>query len=129
MASARREAQLAEHLARIDRDLHALDHERRLVAHERTRLTEMDGQSHWLREEALRHREAQFRQRLDDALQERLREARRAIDSVVDDVKKKAAALTDEAARRAAAPRLVTSPRRSRSGLAGVVARRRAVDG
>jgi DNA mismatch repair protein MutS2 len=109
-----REAQLAEHLAKIDRDLHALDHERRLVAHERTRQGELDSQ-YRSREETLRHREAQFRQRLDDALQERLREARREIDAIVEEVRRKAAAMAGEAARRAQqAPRLTR-------GMEGVV--------
>jgi DNA mismatch repair protein MutS2 len=103
-----REAQLAEHLAKIDRDLHALDTERRQVAREREQMAGHDAQIR-LREEQLRQREEQFRRKLEDSLQERMREARRAIDSVVDDVKKKAAALEAEAARRAAAPRLVTS--------------------
>jgi DNA mismatch repair protein MutS2 len=103
-----REAQLSEHLAKIDQDLHALDSERRQVAREREQLAGHDAQIR-LREEQLRQREEQFRRKLEDSLQERMREARRAIDSVVDDVKKKAAALTEEAARRAAAPRLVTS--------------------
>ena len=66
----------------------------------------------------MRQREEQFRRKLEDSLQERMREARRAIDSVVDDVKKKAAALTDEAARRAAAPRLVTSSGAARASSA-----------
>jgi DNA mismatch repair protein MutS2 len=105
-----REAQLAEHLAKIDRDLHALDTERRQVAREREQMAGHDAQIR-LREEQLRQREEQFRRKLEDSLQERMREARRAIDSVVDDVKKKAAALTEEAARRAAAPRLVTTTR------------------
>jgi DNA mismatch repair protein MutS2 len=102
-----REAQLAEHLARIDRDLHALDHDRRLVSHERARLSDIDAQ-YKTREETLRHRETQFRQRLDDALQERMREARREIDAIVDEVRRKAAAMAEDAARRAQqAPRLV----------------------
>jgi len=109
-----REAQLAEHLTRMDRDLHSLDHERRLVAHERTRLGELDAQ-YRSREDALRHRESQFRQRLDDALQERLREARKEIDAVVEQVRHKAAAMAEEAARRAQhAPRL--APGRSGDG-------------
>jgi DNA mismatch repair protein MutS2 len=103
-----REAQLSEHLAKIDRDLHALDTERQQVARERERMAGHDAQIR-LREEQLHQREEQFRRKLEDSLQERMREARRAIDSVVDDVKKKAAALADEAARRAAAPRLVTT--------------------
>jgi DNA mismatch repair protein MutS2 len=101
-----REAQLAEHLAKIDRDLHALDHERRLVSHERARLGEIDAQVK-ARDEALRNREAQFRLRLDNALQERLREARREIDAIVDEVRRKAAAMAEDAARKAQlAPRL-----------------------
>ena len=35
-----REAQLAEHLAKIDKDMRALEHEKRLVAHERETLGE-----------------------------------------------------------------------------------------
>jgi DNA mismatch repair protein MutS2 len=115
-----REAQLSEHLAKIDRDLHALDGERRQVAREREQLAGSEAQVR-LREEQLRQREEQFRRKLEDSLQERMREARRAIDSVVDDVKKKAAALADEAAKRAAAPRLVTSsaPQRLSTGEMG----------
>jgi DNA mismatch repair protein MutS2 len=101
-----REAQLAEHLAKIDKDMHALDHDRRLVTHERARLGDLDTQ-YRTREEALRNREVQFRRRLDDALQERLREARREIDAIVDEVRRKAAAMAEESARRAQqAPRL-----------------------
>ncbi len=96
-----REAQLAEHLTRIDRDLNALDHERRLVAREResigdeqTRLRE--------REEALRQREDGFKRRLDDQINDRLREARREIDDIVDDLKRRAAVLKAREASRSA---------------------------
>jgi DNA mismatch repair protein MutS2 len=106
-----REAQLADHLAKMDTDLHALDRERRLVADERQRLADRDAQLD-VRAESLRQREDQVKRKLEDALRERLREARRDIDAVVDDVKKKATAITEEATRRAAAPRLV-NPRLS----------------
>jgi DNA mismatch repair protein MutS2 len=120
-----REAQLAEHLAKMDHDLHALDHERRLVAREREQIA--DAQSRLRgREEQLHQREDQFRRKLEDALQERLREARRAIERVVDDVKRKATELADEAARRAAAaPRLV-NPRLSTGETGGLRADARA---
>jgi DNA mismatch repair protein MutS2 len=94
-----REAQLAEHLARVDRELQTLEHERRLVSHERGQLASLEAQ-YRTRDENLREREAQSRKRLDAALQDRLREAGRAIDSVVDEARRKAAALVEEAARR-----------------------------
>ncbi len=74
------EAQLAEHLAKIDRDLHALDTSGAWWSHERDAAGGLDAQVR-LREEPLRQREAQFRRKLEDALQERMREARRAIDA------------------------------------------------
>ena len=40
-----REAQLAEHLAKIERDMQTLDHERRLVAREREQLGEIVGEA------------------------------------------------------------------------------------
>jgi DNA mismatch repair protein MutS2 len=110
-----REAQLADHLAKIDRDLHVLDHERREVAREREQMADAQV-SIRQRDEALRQREEQFKRRVEDALQERLREARKAIDAVVADVKKRGDELAEEAAKRAAAaataPRLV-NPRLS----------------
>jgi DNA mismatch repair protein MutS2 len=106
-----REAQLADHLAKMDSDLHALDHERRTVADERLRMADRESALR-AREESLRQREDQAKRKLEDSLRERLRDARRDIDAVVDGVKKKATEITEEAARRAAAPRLV-NPRLS----------------
>jgi DNA mismatch repair protein MutS2 len=97
-----REAQLAEHLAKVDADLRALEHERRLVRREREALGEADSRAR-VREEALRQREETFRQRLNERLDERLRDARSAIDAIVGDLKKQAADLADQAARNAAA--------------------------
>lgn len=97
-----REAQLAEHLAKVDTDLRALEHERRLVKRERESLTEADLRAR-SREEALRQREETFKQRLNEKLDERLRDARSEIDAVVADLRKQASALADQAARTAAA--------------------------
>ena len=66
-----REKQLAEHLARVDQDLRALEHERRELA-QRARGARRGGDASCAsREEALREREETFRRRLE-------REARRA---------------------------------------------------
>jgi DNA mismatch repair protein MutS2 len=95
-----REAQLAEHLAKVNTELSALDHERRLVARERETLADLESRGR-AREESLRQKEEQVRRRLETQFEERLREARREIDAVVDDVKRRAATLVSQAARRA----------------------------
>jgi DNA mismatch repair protein MutS2 len=97
-----REAQLAEHLAKVDTDLRALEHERRLVRREREALGEADQRAR-IREDALRQREETFKQRLNERLDERLRDARAEIDAVVDELKKQAAALAEQSAKDAAA--------------------------
>jgi DNA mismatch repair protein MutS2 len=76
-----REAQLAEHLAKVERDIQA-------------------------REQELRNREETFRRRLDERIEDRLREARREIDGVVEALKVRTEAMAAEAERRSA-PRLV----------------------
>ena len=95
-----REAQLAEHLARIEKDVQALEHERRLAARERQTLDETAAKLH-AREHELRHREETFKRRLDARIEERLREARRAIDSVVETVKARTEKIAVDAERRA----------------------------
>jgi DNA mismatch repair protein MutS2 len=87
-----REAQLAEHLAKMDTDLRALEHERRLVKRERESLIEADARAK-SREEALRQREETFKQKLNEKLDERLREARLQIDTIVGDLRKEASSL------------------------------------
>src|SRR4029077_3742892 len=84
-----REAQLAEHLAKVDSDLRALEHERRLVKREREAHGAADSRAR-SREEALRQREETFKQKLNEKLDERLREARAEIDAVVADLRKQA---------------------------------------
>jgi len=94
-----RDVQLAEHLAKIDQNLHDLEHERRLVARERQAIGESEMRLK-TREEALRQREETFRRKTEDRFDERLRDARRDIDKVIDDLKKKASDMMADAERR-----------------------------
>jgi DNA mismatch repair protein MutS2 len=100
-----RESQLADHLAKIERDMQALEHERRLAARERETLLQ-EGAKLQGREQELRNREETFKRRLDERIDERLREARREIDAVVEALKTRTDALAADAERRMA-PRLV----------------------
>jgi len=95
-----REAQLAAHLKKVDDDLHALEHERRLVAREREALR--DGEERLrARESALHEREEAAKRRFDQQVPERLRDARREVETVVTELKRKSAELTARAARQA----------------------------
>jgi DNA mismatch repair protein MutS2 len=94
-----REAQLAEHLAKVERDLQSLDHERRLAARERDEL-EAAAARLQAREQELRNREETFKRRLDERVEHQVRDARREIDLVVGDLRTRADALAAEAARR-----------------------------
>jgi len=100
-----RESQLAEHLAKIERDMQSLDHERRLAARERETLAEA-GARLQVRDQELRNREDTFKRRLDERIEERLRDARREIDNVVSALKSRTEALAADAERRMA-PRLI----------------------
>jgi DNA mismatch repair protein MutS2 len=93
-----REAQLAEHLAKIDRDLRALDHEHRLAARERESLEAADVRLRH-REDALKQREETFRKRLSEELEAEVRQARREIDEVIAVLKSKTDRIASEAAR------------------------------
>jgi DNA mismatch repair protein MutS2 len=95
-----REAQLADHLARIERDAQALEHDRRLTARERETLAEATARLQ-AREHELKNREETFRKRLDDKIEERLREARREIDAVVARLKVRTETLAVQAERQA----------------------------
>jgi DNA mismatch repair protein MutS2 len=96
-----REAQLAEHLAKIDHDMRALEHEQRLAARERDTLHAAEARMH-LREDALRQREETFRRRLSEELDAQVRQARKEIDDVIAELKAKTAAIAN-------APRLVST--------------------
>src|SRR5205085_3051760 len=84
---------------KVDSDLRALEHDRRLLKREREALLEADARAK-SREEALRQREDTFKQKLNEKLDERLRDARAEIDTVVGDLRKQAAVLAEQAARR-----------------------------
>ncbi len=96
-----RESQLADHLAKVERDMQALEHEHRLAARERDTLAETAAKLHG-REQDLRNREETFRRRLEERIEERLRDARREIDAVVEALKARTDALATDAERRTA---------------------------
>jgi DNA mismatch repair protein MutS2 len=84
-----RESQLTEHLAKVDRDLNALDHERRLAAREREAIA-ADAARLQAREEDLRRREEAVKRRIEERIGDRVREAQREIDDVVRGVRERA---------------------------------------
>jgi DNA mismatch repair protein MutS2 len=94
-----RESQLAEHLAKVERDMQALEHERRLAARERETLA-AEAARLQVREQELRNREDTFRRRLDERIEERLRDARREIDGVVEALKTRVESLAADAQKR-----------------------------
>jgi len=94
------EAQLAEHLAKIDRDMRTLEHEHRLAVRERETLEAAEARMRH-REDALRQREETFRRRLNEELESQVRQARREIDEVIAGLKAKTAAIAQEAVRQA----------------------------
>ena len=89
-----RETQLAEHLARMEKELNALDHERRLTARERETLADTTERLR-AREQELQRREEALQQRLRERVDEKLREARREIDEVMKELRQKAATLAN----------------------------------
>jgi DNA mismatch repair protein MutS2 len=99
-----RESQLAEHLARVERDMQALEHERRIAARERQMLAEATARLQ-AREHDLKNREEAVRRKMDQKIEERLREARREIDAVVGRLKARTEIMATQAER--AATRLV----------------------
>jgi DNA mismatch repair protein MutS2 len=96
-----RESLLADHLARVDRELAEIERERQRLSAERQHAAEQHARL-LDRESRLSEREAVLKRRAEDRLQERLREARAEVDRVVDALKQKAALLAAEAEARAA---------------------------
>jgi DNA mismatch repair protein MutS2 len=103
-----RESHLAEHLARVDKEIAVLEQERQQLAQERRTVAD-ERQKLVARESQVTEREAVLRKRLDDRVNEKLREARAEIDSVVAQVKSKAEALTQQAADKRGTSTLVVS--------------------
>ena len=86
------EVRLSEQMEKLARELQSLDHERRLTTQARAQAEASERQLRG-REEALREREAQFTRKLEQRLNEQLRDARTEVDKVVADLRQQAAAL------------------------------------
>jgi DNA mismatch repair protein MutS2 len=91
----------------VDDDIRALDREKAAVARERQAIRAAEAEFRE-REQSLAEREAQFRRKVTDRIEDRVREARREIDAVVADLKKRSSVLADRVTRQAATPRLTT---------------------
>jgi DNA mismatch repair protein MutS2 len=96
-----REGQLADHLARVERDMQSLEQERRLATRERQTLADATSKLK-SREDDLKNREEALRRKLDLKIEERLREARREIDAVVGRLKARTETMATQAERVAA---------------------------
>jgi DNA mismatch repair protein MutS2 len=92
---------LQAHLDRIDAQARALDAEKIRLERERRSVSEQKAGAD-ARERALTEREDAFKKRLNEKIDERLRQARRDIDGVIEQLKERSAALVEKASRRAA---------------------------
>jgi DNA mismatch repair protein MutS2 len=99
-----REAQLATQLARIDQELARVSEERKALTRERDDVARLRAVAE-KREADLRAREDAFKRKVHDRIDERVREATRDIDAVVQALRRQTSAL---ATREAGAPRLST---------------------
>jgi DNA mismatch repair protein MutS2 len=97
-----RESQLQAHLDRVDRELHALEAERRAAMQERASLAENERKLR-AREAAVKDRELAARRRLETKLDDQVREARKEIDAIIEGLKAKATVLRDKSGQRTAA--------------------------
>ena len=86
--------QLADHLARVDKDLRAIEQERRQLAQQRAAVAESENKLRG-REVSVREREDTFRRRLDTKLDDQLRDARREIDKVIEELRARAPRLVN----------------------------------
>ena len=86
--------QLADHLARVDKELRAIEQQRRELSNQRAALAESEKKLRG-REVSVREREETFRRRLDTKIDDQLREARREIDRVIDELRNRAPRLVN----------------------------------
>ncbi|MDR1989434.1 MAG: endonuclease MutS2 [Acidobacteriaceae bacterium] len=93
-----RETQLAEHLEKIDRELRDLQHEKRFAVRERDTLAASETRLRE-REASIKEREETFRRKLTQELEGQVRQARRDIDAIVDELKKKTKGMANEPSR------------------------------
>jgi len=96
-----REAQLADHLTKVDEDRRRLDEANQALDAQRTTLTDRAARLD-ARETEFKQREWTGREHLTQSLDVRLRTARKEIDEIVANVRARAATLEQEAAGRAA---------------------------
>ncbi len=92
---------LQAHLSRIDAQARALEAERTRLEKEKRAQNEANAALQQ-RERSLTEREEVFKKRLNERLDERLRQARRDIDGVIEQLKEKSEALAEKASLRAA---------------------------
>ncbi len=104
----KREAQLANHLAKVDADLRQLESDQKTLQLERSTLAAERG-ALAERHQRLEARETKTRESLDRRVDEHVRSARAEIDAVVDDLRARAARLEQSAAERASVGQPVLS--------------------
>ncbi|MBY0496875.1 MAG: endonuclease MutS2 [Cyanobacteria bacterium] len=92
---------LQAHLSRLDAQARALESDRVKLERERRAFNETNAELS-KREKALAEREDVFKRRLNERLDERLRQARRDVDAVIDQLKEKSEAIAGKASLRAA---------------------------
>ena len=102
-----RESLLAEHLARVDRELSIIARDRTLLDADRKALQQTRDEL-VAREARLTEREAVLRRRLDDKLNEKLRDARAEVDRIVGNLRKRAESLAEQAGQQTRASALST---------------------
>jgi DNA mismatch repair protein MutS2 len=92
---------LQAHLDRIDQQARSLDAEKTRLDRERRAFNEQRSALE-ARERTLTEREDAFKKRLNERIEERVRQARRDIDAVIDQLKERSDALVEKASLRAA---------------------------
>ena len=95
-----RESQLAAHLSRVDQELAALERRQQALEGERATL-DAARRDVLARESRLTEREAVLQRRLDEKLNERIREAKDEVDRIVGRLKQKAETIADRGAKAA----------------------------
>jgi DNA mismatch repair protein MutS2 len=102
-----RDARLQDHLARVDEDVRRLERDRAALARDQQSLRAAQAELR-SRDEQLQAREEQFRRQMNRKIDERVREARREIDAVVEDLKQRTSVLVKRVAREDASSRFTT---------------------
>ena len=93
---------LQAHLSRLDAQARALEAERVKLERERRAFNETNAGAVASARRSLAEREEVFKKRLNERLDDRLRQARRDVDAVIDQLKEKSEALAEKASLRAA---------------------------